>query len=105
MSVELHEELGGKVLVVKLTGKLDKPDYGQFVPAVERLIKQHSKIRMLVRMHEFHGWTMGALWEDIKFDLHHFSDIERLARRRQEMGSRHGCVLQAVYDGQNSVLR
>jgi hypothetical protein len=30
-------------------------------------------------MHDFHGWTLGALWEDIKFDLRHFSHIERLA--------------------------
>ncbi len=22
---------------------------------------------------------MGAAWEDVKFDLHHFADIERLA--------------------------
>lgn len=34
---------------------------------------------MLVGMHEFHGWTAGALWEDIKFNLKHFTDIERLA--------------------------
>jgi hypothetical protein len=27
----------------------------------------------------FHGWTTGALWEDIKFDVKHFSDIERVA--------------------------
>ena len=30
-------------------------------------------------MHDFHGWTAGALWEDIKFDMHHWKDIERLA--------------------------
>ncbi len=30
-------------------------------------------------MHDFHGWTAGALWQDIKFDLKHFRDIERLA--------------------------
>ena len=34
---------------------------------------------MLVVMHDFHGWTAGALWEDIKFDAKHFNDIERLA--------------------------
>ena len=34
---------------------------------------------MLVRLHDFHGWTAGALWEDIKFDLKHFAHIERLA--------------------------
>jgi hypothetical protein len=79
MSVDLHEEDGGKVLVVNLSGKLSKDDYARFAPEVERLIKQHGKLRMLVRMHDFHGWTIGGLWEDIKFDWKHFSDIERLA--------------------------
>jgi len=27
----------------------------------------------------FHGWTAGALWEDPKFTMRHFSDIDRLA--------------------------
>jgi hypothetical protein len=66
-------------LVIKLTGKLTKEDYGRFLPEVERLIKDHGKLRMLVQMHDFNGWTAGALWEDIKFDLKHFRDIERLA--------------------------
>jgi len=30
-------------------------------------------------MVDFHGWHAGALWEDMKFDLRHFADIERLA--------------------------
>ena len=30
-------------------------------------------------MHDFHGWTAGALWEDIKFDFKHFNDLEKLA--------------------------
>jgi len=30
-------------------------------------------------MRDVHGWTLGALWEDIKFDVKHFSNIERLA--------------------------
>jgi SpoIIAA-like len=79
MSVELREEAGGKILIVKLSGKLTKQDYEHFLPEVGRLIAQHGKIRMLVQMHDFHGWTLGALWEDIKFDLKHFAHIERLA--------------------------
>lgn len=79
MSVELHEEGSGKILIMKLTGKLTKQDYEQFTPEVERLIKKHGKLRMVVQMHEFHGWTIGAIWEDIKFDWRHFADIERLA--------------------------
>jgi hypothetical protein len=79
MPVELREEDGGKILVVILSGKLARDDYRHFVPEVERLIGQHGKLRLLVRMHDFHGWTVGGLWEDIKFDWKHFSDIERLA--------------------------
>lgn len=79
MSVQTHEEAGGKLLRVELAGKLTKEDYEQFVPVVEKLIGQHGKLRMLVEMKNFHGWTAGALWEDIKFDARHFRDIERLA--------------------------
>ena len=79
MAVELREEGGGKILVLNLSGKLAKEDYARFTPEVERAVKQHGKVRMLVRMHDFHGWTAGAVWEDLKFDWHHFSHIERLA--------------------------
>ena len=30
-------------------------------------------------MHDFHGWEMAAAWEDTKFGMRHFHDIERLA--------------------------
>ena len=46
---------------------------------MERLVKQHGKLRMLVEMYDFHGWIGGALWEDTKFDAKHFNDVERLA--------------------------
>lgn len=79
MSIELKELNSGKVLEVYLTGKLKKEDYDHFVPVVERLLHQHGAVNMLVEMHDFHGWSAGALWEDTKFALHHFHDIKRLA--------------------------
>ncbi len=79
MSVELHEENEGRILRVQVSGKLHKEDYGTFLPEVERLIRQHGKIRILLQLRDFHGWTAGALWEDIRFDLKHFNHIERLA--------------------------
>jgi hypothetical protein len=79
MAIEIKALDGGKLLEVRLTGKLVKEDYERFVPAVDRAVGQHGKIRMLVEMHDFHGWTASALWEDTKFAVHHFHDIERLA--------------------------
>jgi len=69
----------GKLLHVRAHGKLTKEAYELFVPAIEEQIQAHGKLRILFEMHDFHGWTAGALWEDIKFDVHHWKDIERLA--------------------------
>jgi hypothetical protein len=79
MALELTQEQGGKVFAVRISGRLTAEDYERFVPEVEAAIRQHGKIRVLLELHDFHGWDAGALWQDIKFDLHHFRDIERLA--------------------------
>ncbi len=79
MPIELHEENGGKLLVVNVRGKLAAADYEHFVPEFERLTQKHGKLRLLFDMTGFHGWEAAALWEDIKFDVKHFADIERLA--------------------------
>jgi hypothetical protein len=82
MAITLNEKNGGQMLEVSLTGKLVKEGYETFVPVVERLVKQPGKIRMLVAMHDFHGWTAAALWEATKFAAHHFCEIAPLARYR-----------------------
>lgn len=79
MPVKFQEEADGKLLVIDLRGKLTAAEYQQFLPCVERGIQRHGKIRMLVHLYDFHGWSLGALWEDVKFDWKHFRDIERLA--------------------------
>ncbi len=79
MAIQLTETDGGKTLEVQVSGKLAHEDYQHFVPEFERLVKLHGKIRVLFEMTDFHGWQAGALWDDIKFDLKHFADIERLA--------------------------
>lgn len=89
MSIEMYNEANGKILVIYLSGKLVKEDYAHFVPEVERAVRQHGKIRLLVRMHDFHGWTAGGMWEDMKFGLEHFSHFERVAlvgEKRWEAG-------------------
>lgn len=79
MSIKLEEEEGGKLLIVHVSDKLLKADYDHFVPEFERLVRLHGKTKVLFDMTGFHGWEAAALWEDVKFDVKHFSDIERLA--------------------------
>jgi hypothetical protein len=79
MVTTLTESDRGKRLEVLVSEKLTHHDYLQFVSAFERLVARHGKIRVLFEMKDFHGWTAGALWDDIKFEVKHFADIERLA--------------------------
>ncbi len=79
MPIQMNEENGGKVLVLHFSGRLVKADYERFVPEFERLVGQNGKLRVLFDMSDLHGWDAGATWEDIKFDIKHFADIERLA--------------------------
>ena len=88
MAVQLIESNDGKVLEIRVNGALSKDDYEHFVPEFERLVKRHGKIGVLFDMVDFHGWEAGALWQDIKFDVKHFSDIERLAMVGDKMWER-----------------
>lgn len=79
MAIKLNETEGGKILEIKVSGKLAHKDYLHFVPKFEQLLKEHGKVRVLFDMVDFHGWDGSALWDDIKFDVKHFADIERIA--------------------------
>ena len=79
MTVYLDHRAHDTYLAVDLSGKLHKADYERFVPEVEKMIREYGKVRLLVRLSDFEGWDAAALWEDIKFDMKHFRDIEKLA--------------------------
>ena len=68
----------GQVLGFKLSGKLHDEDYKHFVPAVDAAAA-NGKVRMLAQFHDFHGWDVKALWDDIKFSTTHCTKIDRIA--------------------------
>ena len=79
MTVELMENAEAKTLEVIVSGKLSADDYETLEPGVDKLIESSGKIKILFIMHDFHGWDLGAVWEDIKFATRHCRDIEKVA--------------------------
>jgi len=77
--IEPLPESAGPVLGFKMSGKLHDSDYETFVPTVDRAIAAHGTVRMLALFHDFHGWDLHALWDDIKFSTTHCTQIERIA--------------------------
>lgn len=68
-----------RVLEVAVSGKLVVSDYSALSERAEELIANHGKINLLVELSDFQGWTAGAAWEDFKFGVEHFDDIDRMA--------------------------
>ena len=79
MAIELIENAEARRLEVQASGKLSADDYSALEPGVESLIEASGKIKILFIMRDFHGWEVGAVWEDIKFAAKHCRDIEKIA--------------------------
>lgn len=77
--IKLEEIEMTKIITLVFKEKLSKDDYQLFIPQLERIIQSGYRNRILIELHDFQGWTTGALWEDTKFGVKHFRDIERLA--------------------------
>jgi hypothetical protein len=89
------EKQEGKILEIQASAKLTHEDYHQFVPEFDRLVKLHGKINVLFEMVDFHGWEVAAIWDDLKFNLTHLSQINRLAmvgNKKWEQGMANFCA-------------
>jgi hypothetical protein len=79
VTIHMHEEDEGSVLVVHISDKLTNADFEILAPEFERLVHQRGKVRVLYELTDFHGWDAEGLWDEIKFDFKNFADIERIA--------------------------
>lgn len=77
--IEIEGNSWQNILTMRISGKLTKEDYERFVPEIEQMMAAHENVRILVELTDFHGWTAAAAWEDSKFGMRHYSDIERMA--------------------------
>jgi len=79
--IEVLPESQYNILGVKGIGKLTDLDYKTIlVPRLEAMIKDYQKVRCLFLMtEEFHGWELGAAWDDAKFGVQHRNDSEKVA--------------------------
>ena len=73
----LREE--GGVTVLSVSGKLDRKDYEKTIPELEKVLERRHRLSVLLDVTDFQGWTPAALIDELKFDLRHRKDFERIA--------------------------
>lgn len=79
MTVTIQPDADSSLFYIQATGKLTREDYEHWVPALDAHLVANKRASILFEMHEFHGWTAGALWADLKFGVQHFTSIDRIA--------------------------
>jgi hypothetical protein len=77
--IEILTGLPPHTIGFKMSGKLHDADYKTFVPQVDAEIAKDGKVNVLAQFHDFHGWDMHALWDDIKFSTTHCTKIKMIA--------------------------
>lgn len=67
------------IIFTTSSGKLVDRDYEKLLPMVKDLIKRYGTIRWYFEMKDFEGWSLKAFWKDVKFDLSHANDFDKVA--------------------------
>jgi hypothetical protein len=68
-----------EVLTISVSQQLTKDDYQQLLPKLEALFAQYRSLKFFIELKDFHGFEIGALWEDLKFDLKHKNQYGKAA--------------------------
>ena len=77
--IQILEQTESNVIATKATDKLTTTDYEKLLPILKNRLKQYEKIRWYFEMENFQGWELKAFWEDVKFDVKHANDYEKIA--------------------------
>ena len=93
------------IIGFRMSGTLHDDDYKKFVPVIDEAAKT-GKIRLLAEFHDFHGWSLRGVWDDIKFATTHCTKFERIALvGEKRLGGVDGQDLCPVHSRKDPVLR
>jgi len=73
------EKRADGVLHIVADGQLTTEDYAEFVPRFEKFAQAGPNAMRIELGPSFTGWSLAALWRDIRFDLRHWKQFGRMA--------------------------
>ena len=73
------EKRADGVLRIFADGQLTTDDYADFVPRFEQLARQGASPMRVELGPDFGGWSVAALWRDLKFDYAQRQQFGRIA--------------------------
>lgn len=66
-------------VAIKMSGELTAKDYEPVVTLMEDMMKKKGKINLYCEIEGLEEVEQSAIWKDLKFDLRHFNDFQKVA--------------------------
>lgn len=76
--IRVKERQGDRV-TLQMSGTIEKSDYVDILPQLEKMVEDHGTVRAVVLLDGVEGWTPAALVEDLRFDWRHRKDVDKCA--------------------------
>lgn len=77
--IQILPETEGKVIATRADGKLIPSDYSKVLPIIKNRLQTYHKVRWYFEMEAFKDWDVATSRQDIKFDILHANDFEKMA--------------------------
>lgn len=66
-------------VAIRMSGELTTKDYEPVISLLENKIQNYGKLNLYCEVEDLEEVDAGAIWKDLKFDIKHFNDFERVA--------------------------
>jgi anti-anti-sigma regulatory factor len=69
------KQAGDRIVELDFEGEITGEDYKEVKPKIEEVMKEKGKVKFLMDLTQAQGFDLGAVYQDIKFDLQHLKNI------------------------------
>jgi hypothetical protein len=78
--IQIEHKRDQDLIVVRASGRLTLADYHDAMPEIDTAVQlAGGPLQVMIRLEDFHGWDIGALWQELRFDAEYGGDFERVA--------------------------
>lgn len=78
--IEVEHSRSGDVITLRVSGTLTRADYDVALPEIENaMVLAKGPLKMVIRLEDFHGWEIDALWDDLIFEMEHRGEFGAIA--------------------------
>lgn len=67
------------LIAAKVSGEISKEEVQKLHPLIHEIIDKNKKVDFYLELHDFHGYDLKGMWEDLKIDAAHISDYGNMA--------------------------